>query len=101
MKDNTLLTVAEVAEIVGISRQAIYKRMKTDLSTYVVKVDNKKWLKQAVLECFLVNDSTKKVDKSTEVDILRKMVEMLERENELKLEYPSHAVVVLMDHVRK
>lgn len=82
-KDN-LMTAAEVAKIVGVSRQAIYKRMDTDLSTYVVKVDNKKWLKSKVLEHFSVNLSTSKVDKLTEVDTLKKMVEMLERENELK-----------------
>lgn len=84
MVNKNYLTVKEVSEILGISRQAIYKRMKTDLSTYVIEVDNTKYLKYKVLEHFFVNNSTKKVDSSTEFKVLKKMVEILEKENELK-----------------
>lgn len=79
-----LLTVAQAAKILGVSRQALYKRMNDDLSTYVVTVDKRKWLDSAVLSAFFVNLSTDSVDKLTDVKTLQKMVEMLERENELK-----------------
>lgn len=79
-----LLTVAQAAKILGVSRQALYKRMNNDLSTYVVTVDKRKWLDSAVLSAFFVNLSTDSVDKLTDVKTLQKMIEMLERENELK-----------------
>lgn len=79
-----LLTVAQAAKILGVSRQALYKRMNDDLSTYVVTVDKRKWLDSAILSAFFVNLSTDSVDKLTDVKTLQKMVEMLERENELK-----------------
>lgn len=84
MANKAYLTVKEVAEILGVSRQGIYKRMKTDLSTYVIEVDNIKCLEYRVLKHLSVNHSTEKVDSSTELNALKKLVEMLEKENELK-----------------
>lgn len=52
MKKSEVLTVQEFAEKVGQSRQNIYKRMSTDLSQYVVKVDKKKLLKLQALSLF-------------------------------------------------
>ena len=80
MKKNEYLSVAEIANLLGVSRQAIYKRLSTDLSTYVVKVDNQNWLKKDVLRHLGVNDSTKKVDIQPKVDNQTKLIEYLENE---------------------
>lgn len=84
MANKTYLTVKEVSEILGVSKQAIYKRMSTDLSTYVVLVEKQKYLKYEVLKHLSVNHSTQKVEQSAEVESLKKLVEILEKENELK-----------------
>lgn len=84
MANKTYLTVKEVSEILGVSKQAIYKRMSTDLSTYVVLVEKQKCLKYEVLKHLSVNHSTTKVEQSTEVESLKKLVEILEKENGLK-----------------
>ena len=42
MSSKTYLTVKEVSEMVGVSKQAIYKRMAKDFQPYVVEVENKK-----------------------------------------------------------
>lgn len=84
MANKTYLTVKEVSEILGVSKQAIYKRMSTDLSTYVVLVEKQKCLKYEVLKHLSVNHSTQKVEQSAEVESLKKLVEILEKENELK-----------------
>ena len=44
-----LISIAEYAEIKGITRQAVYKQLSTKLSKFVVMVDNKKYLQRAVL----------------------------------------------------
>lgn len=44
------LTIAEYAEIKGISKQAVYKQLNNKLKDYVEIVENKKCLKISVLE---------------------------------------------------
>lgn len=80
MENEKYFSVKELSEMLGISRQAIYKRLQTDLSTYVVEVDNQKYLKKAVLKEFHVNHSTQKVENQTEVESLKKIIEILEKE---------------------
>jgi len=40
--NNDLLTVKEVAEITGLTRQNIYQQMSSHLKKYVVEIGNKK-----------------------------------------------------------
>lgn len=84
MASKDLLSVKEVAELAGVSVQAIYQRMEKDFKPYVVEVEKRKWLKYSVLKHLADKDSSKKVETCKEVEILEKMVEMLEKENELK-----------------
>lgn len=49
---NKYLTVAQVAEKVGITTQAIYKQLHKQLQPYVVKVGNKTMLKNNVITDF-------------------------------------------------
>lgn len=91
ISSKTYLTVKEVSEMVGVSKQAIYKRMTKDFQPYVVEVDNQKYLKHEILKCFqLTKQSTKqstKVEQTTSLKPLEKMVEILEKENEYKQNY--------------
>ena len=53
------ITVAEYAEIKGISKQAVYKQLNNKLKDYVEIVENKKCLKISVLEGSVQPHSTK------------------------------------------
>jgi adenylate kinase family enzyme len=53
------LTIAEYAEIKGISKQAVYKQLNNKLKDYVEIVENKKCLKISVLEESIQPYSTK------------------------------------------
>lgn len=76
------LSVAEFAKLAGISRQQVYNRMKTDLSSYVVELDNKKALKIDVLRVFSLQKQSSKIDLSSEVNTLKRLVDLLESDNE-------------------
>lgn len=47
---NDYLTVSEVASIVGITTQAVYKQLHNQLQPYVIKVGNKIMLKNTVIK---------------------------------------------------
>lgn len=53
------LTVAEYAEIKGISKQAVYKQLNNKLNNYVETVEGKKCLKISILEENIQPHSTK------------------------------------------
>lgn len=78
MKKEKLLSVGEVAKLVGVSKQAIYKRISTDLQPFVQLVENKKFLKIGVLEKF---ESTKESTKeSTQNSFEKQIIDMLQNE---------------------
>lgn len=63
------LTIKEVAEKVGVSYQAVYKRLNSTLKDYVVKVEGRKLLKPEVLNEFnLTQSSTVKSTKNSTVE---------------------------------
>lgn len=67
--NNQYLTIKEVAEIVGISTQAIYKQLPTRLQTYSKKVGNKTLLKNSVIsEVYQKEIPTKFATNSTKVE---------------------------------
>jgi len=77
--NNKLYTISEFAQMVGVSRQALYKRLNTDLSKYVVNVDNKQMLSATAFELF---KSSTKDEKLSTVSTLDKLVKHLEKEVE-------------------
>ena len=44
------ITISEFAKLAGVSSQSVYKRLSTQLSTYIQLVDNKKMLKISALK---------------------------------------------------
>lgn len=51
--EKTYLTIAEAAEIAGVTPQAIYKRLKTTLKPYLLTVEGKKVLEKEAIELLL------------------------------------------------
>ncbi|MGL4790915.1 MAG: hypothetical protein ACRCW1_05840 [Anaerotignaceae bacterium] len=71
------LTVKELSEKVGISTQAIYKRLQTDFKPYLQDVKGKKCLNIKVLELF------EQQEVATELQtILQPIVNLLQQQNE-------------------
>lgn len=91
MNSKDHFTVKEISEILGISKQAIYKRMTKDFQPYIVEVENRKCLKYEVIKYFKSSkQKTKqltKVEQTTSFKPLEKMIEVLEKENEYKQKY--------------
>lgn len=85
MNDKEFLSVAEFAELAGVSRQAVYKQLSTKLKDFVNLVDNKKYINRKGLGVFesteTVNHSTKckpnvnQAEQPSERDFLIKQIE--------------------------
>lgn len=93
MAPNELLTIAEFAELAGVSRQSIYKQMSTRLSKYCKLIDNRKMIEyRALSEVFGVSVeqlSQPKNDNSVNLDVnpsepFEEIIEMLRNELEVK-----------------
>lgn len=93
MAQNELLTIAEFAELAGVSRQSIYKQMSTRLSKYCKLVDNKKMIEyRALAEVFGIpveQPCQPENDNSVNSDVnpnepLEAVIEMLRNELEVK-----------------
>lgn len=82
MSERKNLTVKEVAEITGLSRQAIYKRMSKDFQPFVIELNGQKYLKSEVLARLNLTLPSTKVDSKGGTSSLEKLVEHLEKENE-------------------
>lgn len=86
--EKKLLTVSEFSELVGMSRQAVYKKIKTDnqLSTCVNRVDNKIFIDITRFRQITDNQSdnqyVNQVD--TKVDSKNELIEILKKELEEK-----------------
>lgn len=93
MNINNYYTVAETAEKLQISKQAVYKRLSTDLKQGLMLIDGKKYIKSDLIDS-LVNskvDTTRlKVEKPNEqplienelIKALKSHIESLEKQNE-------------------
>lgn len=93
MNINNYYTVAEAAEKLQISKQAVYKRLTTDLKQGLMLIDGQKYIKSDIIDS-LVNskvDTTRlKVEKPNEqplieselIKALKSHIESLEKQNE-------------------
>lgn len=82
MNNDKLYTISEFAKKVGLSRQAIYKRLNTDLSTHVVNVDNKQMLKSSAFSVVTLSTESEKVSTLSTIEALEKMIKFMEKEVE-------------------
>ena len=101
------LTVAEYAEIKGISKQAVYKQLNNKLNNYVETVEGKKCLKISILEETIQPDSTKVEqpiqpfleaqikEKDKTIDSLLRQTEALQEQNTRLTELLHNSQVLL------
>lgn len=93
--EKKFLSVSEFAKLTGMSRQAVYKKIKTDnqLSTCVNLVDNQIFIDIEAFERISVNQTVNQVDKNcqpvdnqvdSKVDSQIELIEILKRELEEK-----------------
>ena len=93
MSEQELMTVKQVADAVGVSAQAIYKRLRkvdNQIKPFVVEVDNQKMLRKSILsEVYGIEDSKPVVEpvnpvvqpeKTPESTALNRMIDLLEKE---------------------
>lgn len=83
------ISIAEFAKRAGVSKQAVYKRLSTDLSTELKEVENKKMLKVSALSHFKVNQVEQpfnQVDSLSQgiIDLLREELEAKNKQLEAK-----------------
>lgn len=85
MENKEFFTVSEFAELVGVSRQAVYKQLNNKLKPFVNLVDNKKYIHRNGFAVFGVNElnnhstnfqpTDNQVEQPKETDFLIKQIE--------------------------
>ncbi len=72
MSESEFISVQKFAELAGVSRQTVYKRLSTDLQKYVKFVNRKKAISTKALKIFNVNfedDKCKPIDKEMSTSV--------------------------------
>lgn len=88
--DKQYLTVAQVAEKAGVTKQAVYQRLNKDLNKYVKVIDNKKMLNISVLNEFEVkpveqaNSQELNNDLTSTLNTLNNVVDTLKQQLKVK-----------------
>lgn len=115
MNVNNYYTVAETAEKLQISKQAVYKRLSTDLKQGLMLIEGQKYIKSALIDS-LVNskvDSTElKVKQPNEQPLienellkaLKSHIESLEKQNERlnnQIERLQYALMTEQERVKE
>lgn len=115
MNTSNYYTVAEAAEKLQISKQAVYKRLSTDLKQGFMLIDGKKYIKSDVIDS-LVNskvDATGfKIEKPNEqqkveeelIKALKSHIESLEKQNERlnnQIERLQYALMTEQERVKE
>lgn len=73
--DKEYLSISEFAEAAGVTTQAIYKRLQTDLKDYATELKGRKVLKAEALRLF-----TDKEEKQPNANELQQVVELLKEQ---------------------
>lgn len=88
MDQNEYLSIKEFADAVGVSKQAVYQRLRGTLKPYVSIKDGVKYLNIRALELYEGDDAVKKLKKNNQEESnnvqVDSMVELLKRELDQK-----------------
>ena len=115
MNVNNYYTVAETAEKLKISKQAVYKRLSTDLKQGLMLIDGKKYIKSALIDSLVnskVDTAELKVEKPNEqqrvenelIKALKSHIESLEKQNERlnnQIERLQYALMTEQERVKE
>lgn len=91
------ISIAEFAKKAGVSRQAIYSRLDSDLSTFLVIDNGKKTLNTRALKLFDVKENVKEVYNQEFIVSLKKNNELLE----IELKHKNREIKQLLEENRK
>lgn len=82
-EDRELLTVQEVAEALGITKQAVYQKLNKNWSKFVQEVDGQKMLKKEVLQVEKPRDRAgeNKIELKVE-QVYQELIDHLKEENQ-------------------
>lgn len=83
LRKDEILSIKEFSKRVGVSVQAIYKRLNqvdNELNNYVVMVENKKHIKIEALELFTLNQVEQPSLKVEQLSLNQNMLEILEKQ---------------------
>lgn len=115
MNTNKYYSVAETAEKLQISKQAVYKRLTTDLKTSLIVLDGKRYIKADVIDSlvnskvesngfkFVKPNEQKEVEKEL-IQALKSHIESLEKQNEWlnnQVERLQYALAMEQERVRE
>lgn len=115
MNINNYYTVAEAAEKLQVSKQAIYKRLSTDLKQGLMLIDGQKYIKADIIDS-LVNSKVAttelKIEKPNEqqrvedelIKALKSHIESLEKQNERlnnQIERLQYALMTEQERVKE
>lgn len=86
MIEKEFLTIKEVAEIAGVSVQAVYNRVEKDFKPYLKIENGKKWLNKAVLKHFKIEKHSTDFNENFKLilNLVERQNEQLQRELEIK-----------------
>lgn len=102
------ISISEYARLKGISKQAVYKRLNSTLSKYLLNVDGKKRLSIDVLSDFEKDNieqverliKTKPSKPSKQVDALQDELTSVKRENE-RLTFQVEQLTAQLDETKR
>jgi len=83
--NNDLLTVKEVADITGLTKQNIYQQLSTNLKNYVVDVGNKKMLKSLIITEYYKIDLNKEIKKKSSDNFKKSQTNLNEKSKVFKV----------------
>lgn len=115
MNASNYYTVAEAAEKLQISKQAVYKRLSTDLKQGFMLIDGKKYIKSDVIDSLVnskVDTTGFKIEKPNEqqkveeelIKALKSHIESLEKQNERlnnQIERLQYALMTEQERVKE
>lgn len=115
MNINNYYTVAETAEKLKISKQAVYKRLSTDLKQGLMLIEGKKYIKADIIDSLVnskVDTAELKVEKPNEqqrvenelIKALKSHIESLEKQNERlnnQIERLQYALMTEQERVKE
>lgn len=87
------LTVAEFAEAVGVSKQAVYKRLRNkDIEKYIIEKDGVKYISVSAIPLFGAGEAKEKTDTKATEETIDFFKAQIEQKDKIIAELQSHII---------